>query len=199
MTSIARSVASLALVAVLTAACGAGTASTPAPTPTPAPTAMPVPSTPMPTPTPVPSTDGLGAEYVTGTGAAALTQPYTEKRVGDVTQVRDGIAVLTLAMNDPRVTGMATWDFDIDVYGTVGPEGLGPEWGPFRLENADGAWEGSCSGGAWHEGDGVVMSCWLVGGDAYEGSTFYLSLEKALAATAATVEGIIYPGPPPAP
>lgn len=190
------------LAGILVAACGA--ASTPTVAPTAAPTPVPVavatpPVTPAPIATLGPPTDGEGAEHVVGTAVANLQTPYTETNVGDVTQVRDGVAVLTVAMNDPRATGMATWDFAIDVYGPYGPDGLGPEWGPFRLETDDGSWEGPCSGGTWHEGDGVVMSCWLVGSGAYEGSTFYLALEKAVGASSAAVEGIIYPGPPPAP
>jgi hypothetical protein len=202
MRSTVRRLAGATLAGILVVACGA--AATPTPAPTPAPTPVPVaaatpPATATPTATPVPQTDGEGAEHVVGTAAANLQKPYTETKVGDVTQVRDGVAVLTFAMNDPRVTGMATWDFDIDVYGPYGPEGLGPEWGPFRIESDDGSWEGPCSGGAWHEGDGIVMSCWLVGVGAYEGSTFYLALEKAVGASSAEVEGIIYPGSPPAP
>ena len=48
-------------------------------------------------------------------------------------------------------------------------------------------------------GDGLVMSCWLVGGGAYTGSTFYLALDKAAGASSAEVDGIVFPGPPPAP
>jgi len=203
--SIARRLAGATIAGILVAACGA--AATPTQAPTPAPTPVPVAAatpaatapTPAPVTTPVPPTDGEGAEHVVGTAAANLQKQYTETKVGDVTQVRDGVAVLTFAMNDPRVTGMATWDFAIDVYGPYGPEGLGPEWGPFRLETADGSWEGPCGGGTWHDGDAIVMSCWLVGVDAYTGSTFYLALEKAVAASSADVEGIIYPGSPPTP
>ena len=200
--SIVRRSGAMMLAGVLVAACGA--AATPTVAPTAAPTPVPVaaatpPVTPAPAATLVPATDGEGAEHVVGTAAANLQKPYTETKVGDVTQVRDGVAVLTFAMNDPRVTGMATFEFAIDVYGPFGPQGLGPEWGPFRLENVDGSWEGPCDGGTWHESDGVVMSCWLVGGGAYVGSTFYLALEKAVGANTAAVEGVIYPGPPPVP
>lgn len=200
--SIVRRSGAMTLAGILVAACGA--ASTPTLVPTAAATPVPVAAatpavTPAPTATPVPPTDGEGAEHVVGTAAANLQKPYTATKVGDITQVRDGVAVLTFAMNDPRVTGMATWDFAIDVYGPYGPEGLGPEWGPFRLENDDGSWEGPCSGGAWHEGDGLVMSCWLEGVGAYTGSTLYLALEKAVGASSAELDGIIFPGSPPAP
>ena len=202
MRSIARRLAGAITAGILVAACGAAATPTPASTPvtTPVPVAAATTApTPIPVTTPVPPTDGEGAEHVVGTAAANLQKPYTETKVGDVTQIRDGVAVLTFAMNDPRVTGMATWDFDIDLYGRVRPDGLGPEWGPFRLETADGSWEGPCGGGTWHDGDAIVMSCWLVGVDAYTGSTFYLALEKAVAASSADVEGIIYPGSPPTP
>ncbi len=125
MRSIARRLAGATIAGILLAACGA--AATPTQAPTPAPTPVPVAAatpaatapTPAPVTTPVPPTDGEGAEHVVGTAAANLQKQYTETKVGDVTQVRDGVAVLTFAMNDPRVTGMATWDFDIDVYGSI--------------------------------------------------------------------------------
>ena len=188
MRSIARRLAGATIAGILLAACGA--AATPTQAPTPAPTPVPVAAatpaatapTPAPVTTPVPPTDGEGAEHVVGTAAANLQKPYTETKVGDITQVRDGVAVLTFAMNDPRVTGMATWDFAIDVYGSFGPEGLGPEWGPFR-PRPQRLLGGPYSGGTWHEGDGIVMSCWLGGIGDYEGSTLYLALEKAVGAS----------------
>jgi hypothetical protein len=179
---------------------GSPPAPAPAPVTTPAPVAAATPAaTRTPAAMPVLPTDGEGAEKVVGTAAANLQRQYTTTKVGDVTQLRDGVAVLTLAMNDPRVTGMATWDFSIDFYGLLGSASLGPEWGPFRLENDDGSWEGPCSAGTWRDGDEIVMSCWLVGAGAHGGSTFYLALEKAAGASSAEVDGIIYPGSPPSP
>jgi hypothetical protein len=185
---------------------GSPPAPAPAQVPAPVPVAAPTPATaPTPAATPTPAampvlpTDGEGAERVVGTAAANLQKEHTQTKVGDVTQLRDGVAVLTLAMNDPRVTGMATWDFDVDFYGLLGSGALGPEWGPLHLETDDGAWEGPCSGATWRDGDGLLMSCWLVGVEAHEGSTFYLALEKAAGASSAEVDGIIFPGSPPAP
>ncbi len=182
------------------------------PAPAPAPATAPVPvvaatpaatATPAaartPTATPALPTDGEGAERVVGTAAANLQTQYTTRTVGDVTQIRDGVALLTISMNDPRVTGVATWDFDIDLYGPLRSGALGPEWGPFRLQSDGGSWEGPCSGETWQDGDALVMSCWLVGGGAHEGSTFYLALDKAAGASAAEVDGIVFPGSPPAP
>lgn len=171
---------------------------TPAPTATPAATSAPA-TTKTPAATPVLPSDGEGAGHVVGKAAANLLRQYTTTKVGDVTQLRDGVVVLTFAMNDPRVTGMATWDFDVDFYGHLGSGALGPEWGPFRLESDNGSWEGPCSGATWLDGDPLAISCWLEGVGAYEGSTFYLALEKAVGASSADVDGIIYPGSPPAP
>jgi len=197
MCSIARSIAALALVGLVASACGGATATVApqlasAPGATPEPTSMPTPaSTAAPTPTPVPSTDGEGAEYVTGTDRHSGTGG-TEVQVGDVTQTRNVVITAWFSMNDPRVSGTGTGLVNADIYGTVGPE-----WGTTRLENAGGAWEGTVTGAAWADTNASDMSGWLVGSGGYEGYTYYWHIRT----TGATgvVEGIIYPGPPPAP
>ncbi len=196
MRSTVRFVALPALVAVLAAACGAG--ATPTPTPVATPTVTPVAAatpaptpTPVPTPTPMPSTDGEGAEYVTGTDTHSGTGG-TEKKVGDVTQTRGVVITATIEMNDPRVSGTGTGLVNADFYDHVGPE-----WGTTRLENAGGAWEGTVTGVAWADGNASDLSGWLVGSGAYEGYTYYWHLRAI--GTTGTVDGIIYPGGPPAP
>ena len=121
------------------------TTSVPVAAATPAATATPA-TTPTPAATAAPPTDGEGAEHVVGTAAANLLNPYQGRRSATSPRSGTGWWCSTFAMNDPRVTGMATWGFSIDVYGPYGPGGLGPEWGPFRLESDHGSWEGSCSG-----------------------------------------------------
>ncbi|OGO55009.1 MAG: hypothetical protein A2V85_10110 [Chloroflexi bacterium RBG_16_72_14] len=192
----ARSIASLAFAAALVAACGAAAAPTPVPT-TPEPTSAappPSPTTrPVPTPTTLPQTDGEGDEIVFGTDDIVLSTPYTETKVGDVRQMRGGILTIQTTMNDPRVTGSATFSFGVDYYTKAGTE-----WGTFRLENAGGAWEGTCSGAVWEEGNHAIGACWLVGSAGYEGYTYYRAHQWDYAYRA-DVEGIIFPGAPPAP
>ena len=197
MYAIARSLASLALVGVVASACGGATvtvgpqlASAPAstPEPTPAPTAAP---TPVPAATPVPSTDGQGPEYVTGNDTHSGTGG-TEVMVGDVTQVRNAVIAARFAMNDPRASGTGSGLVNLDLRG-----GVGPEWGTTRLDNAEGSWTGNVTGAAWANGNASDLSGWLVGSGAYEGYTYYWHLRST--DTTGKVDGIIYPGAPPAP
>ena len=108
-----------------------------------------------------------------------------------VTQMRGVVATTVDTMNDPRVTGTGVIHGENDSYGSVGPQ-----WGTYRLENADGAWEGTWTGALW--GDGMVsdVTAWLVGSGAYEGYTYYF---HARGVTTMKVEGIVFPGSPPAP
>ena len=133
----------------------------------------------------MPSTDGEGAEYVTGTDTHSGTGG-TEKKVGDVTQTRGVVITATIEMNDPRVSGTGTGLVNADFYDHVGPE-----WGTTRLENAGGAWEGTVTGVAWADGNASDLSGWLVGSGAYEGYTYYWHLRAI--GTTGTVDGIIYP------
>lgn len=198
MHTIVRSCLTLALAGGLLGACSAA-ASTPGPSaltspdPTPTTTHVSAPTAvPSSTPTPVPATDGQGDEYVTGTETVVLTTSFTETKVGDVTQIRGGVVTITATMNDPRVSGTGTSPFSIDAYTKVGPE-----WGPFHLENADGAWDGTCTGGSWDSGDSALRSCWLTGSGKYKGYSYYH--QATLTGAGAVVEGIIYPGSPPNP
>jgi hypothetical protein len=74
---------------------------------------------------------------------------------------------------------------------------VGPEWGTSRLENAGGAWEGTCTAAAWSDFNASAVSCWLVGSGAYEGYTYYAAISTS--GFSAEVEGIIFPGSPPTP
>jgi hypothetical protein len=162
----------------------------PAPTETPAaaPTAA---ATPTSAPTPAPTTDGVGPELVTGTELVSVQTYGTSVGVDGVTQMRGVVATSVDTMNDPRVTGTGVIHGENDSYGSVGPQ-----WGTYRLENAEGAWEGTWTGALW--GDGMVsdVTAWLVGSGAYEGYTYYF---HARGANPLKVEGIVFPGSPPAP
>ncbi len=210
MRSFIRTFRVLAIAAtLLLAGCSAaGVTPAPAPSPTSAPATSPSAGDPSsaiasPTPTPVATTDGQGDELVVGSLSIALKTGYTASRFTrrwrttdvDVTEDRGGVLSITSLMNDARVTGEASFAFSADVYTKVGSE-----WGTFRLENAGGAWEGPCSGGAWDDGNATMWSCWLVGSGAYDGYTYYFQFVGSEDGTVSpSLEGIIYPGSPPKP
>ena len=159
-----------------------------------APTATPAPTVPAATPTLMPapgrSPDGEGDEVVEGTESVVVTTEYTEVQVGQVQQLRGGVVTTTAVMNDPRVSGTGTWQTSVDAYTTVGPQ-----WGTYRLENATGAWEGTCSGGTWDAGDGAMRTCWLTGSGAYAGYSYFLYAAWTTPGPG-RVQGVIYPGSP---
>jgi hypothetical protein len=138
---------------------------------------------------PDPAVDGTGDEVVWGTddGAAVATTDLTVTTAGGVTKVRGATYVSMTTMSDPRVSGTGTWSLNDDDHGTTGPA-----WGAYRLENAGGAWAGTCSGGV--TGDGFVRSCWLTGSGGYDGFFYYLT--ETLAQGVGDVRGVITPGPP---
>ena len=141
---------------------------------------------------PAETPDALGRVHVTGTESVLLDTPYTSEVVGDVTQLRGGVVTITTTANDPRASGTGTFAFSIDVTGDTGVE-----WGTYRLATADGAWEGQCTGSTWDAGNAALGGCWLLGSGAYAGFTYYRGYSWIPGQ--AWVEGIIYPGPPPAP
>ena len=205
MRTIVRSIAVLAFAAGLVVACGAAA---PTPTATPAPTpsaatatqatatatpATPAPTgTPVPTPTAVPSVGPMDPAHVTGTGTLSQAYPGTTTAVGDCTRV-DGVVVeATGTSSDPRVAGAA---MKFTVSG-LDCGGVGFEWGTMSLTKADGAWEGTCTGGTWASGYNSDISCWLVGSGAYKGLTYYMHSRNAELSVA--VDGVILPAPPPA-
>ena len=155
----------------------------------PAPTAAP---TTGPSATLMPTTDGAGAEHVTGSGTFSIVDSGTSTQVGDTTQLRGFVEQSTDTMNDPRVSGTGTLRLSIDTHDQVGTE-----WGTYRLVNADGAWEGPLAGAAWSGGDASAVTGYLVGSGANAGWTYYIDVRSSGFAT--ELKGIIFPGPPPGP
>lgn len=132
-------------------------------------------------------------EYVSGTETTSRTTDYSQTLVGDVTQLR-GIAVTVIStMSDPRVSGTGTFSFGADLYSTA----VGPAWGTYHLENAGGAWDGTCRGAGWKGGDNGARACWLAGSGAYEGYTYYLQVTSYYP-DPGTVSGTIFRGSAPA-
>ena len=150
-------------------------------------------STPGTSAVPDPGTDGKGDEIVAGTAILALTTPYTESSVGATSRLRDGVITVTARMSDPRVSGTGTWRVNADLYPTTGPR-----WGVYRLENAAGAWDGTCSGAAWDAGSGGAWSCRLTGSGAYDDYSYLFSATTSELGID-DVRGVIVPGPLPSP
>jgi hypothetical protein len=140
---------------------------------------------------PDPASDGQADEVVTGVATLALTTPYTESLAGATTRLRDGVITVSTRMSDPRVSGTGTWRVSSDL-----SPAIGPRWGAYRLDNADGAWVGTCSGAAWDTGEGGAWSCRLAGSGAYDGFS-YLFSATSNGAGIDDVRGVIVPGPPP--
>ena len=193
MWTLMRSCSALALVAILAVGCAGTGASSPAPTATPTLAATPMPTeapTARPTATPIPMTDGEGPEYVVGTSTVRVTQAGPETVVGDVTQLRGQEMTDTGSMNDPRLAGTTHITLDANIYGAIAVE-----WGTSRIENADGAWEGTWTGASWNDGNATSVSGWLTGSGAYAGYTYYFHVYGP--SMPFQVEGIIFEGPPP--
>jgi hypothetical protein len=119
-------------------------------------------------------------------------QDGTTTKVGNVTQLRGAVFTGAWTMNDPRVNATGTARLSVDEYTNVYPE-----WGTMRLENANGAWEGTVTGGGWNGGETTNFSGWLVGSGAYAGYTYYVHYWGS--GYSYLAEGIIFQGSPPAP
>jgi len=168
-------------------------ASTPTASPTPRPT-----RTPAPTPTPTPPPLAVGpATIVKGlerechlTGGTATSDPDGTRHTRDMT-VR-----CVDTVNDPRVSGTFTGSWNEDVYGAAGVDATIPVWGKVRMENAGGGWDGQVSGVSIGGGSAEIV-IWWTGTEGYAGLGYWEHVTGYGAPW--TIEGVILPGPPPAP
>ncbi|MBI3750862.1 MAG: hypothetical protein HY263_04290 [Chloroflexi bacterium] len=154
--------------------------------PSPSPTVAP------PTAAPSPATSGVGNLHVTGAGAFAIISQGTTVQVGQTTQLRGFVATTSDRTSDPRVTGTGTLRLSIDSQGAVGRE-----WGTYRLETADGVWEGAVTGADWSDGNESDVVGWLTGSGGYAGLTYFIDVRSSNLTT--TIDGVIYSGTPPEP
>ena len=198
MRSIVRLLVSPALAAALVTACGGGVMPTESPTApataTLAPTATPAP-TPTPRPTPVPIAYGA-ATVVSGTESCTFEKEGTTTLVGETYQYRGAILKCTDTSNDPRVSGPVTYTWEYDGWA----QGTHVQWGTGRLENAGGAWDGTMTG-SYSLPRGDMLLFWFKGSGGYEGLSYamWAVLPPAEVAWTYEVDGIIFPGSPPAP
>lgn len=149
-------------------------------------------STTSPAASPTPSAGPTHAANVSGTASIVVESAGTSERVGGVTQIRGIVITIANAVDDPRASGSGTFHLSVDANGP-----LGFEWGTLRLENAAGAWQGTCSGATWNDGDASDVACWLTGSGPYEGLTYYW--HGLNSGTSAVVAGTIVPAPIPSP
>jgi len=91
---------------------------------------------------------------------------------------------------DPRIDGTGRFVHDARDDG-----GLGPQWGTYRLETEEGAWEGMMSG-FWDRHE-TRTSGWLRGEGGYAGLAMYLQTVIDHGGGPAQMVGVIVPGDPP--
>ena len=154
-----------------------------------------VPGAPAASPSPVASVTPEASPALPSSARVTGTEVVSDIVSGPITtddgirQMRGLTATSTDTMDDPRVSGTGSIVGNYDAYGDVGTQ-----WGTYRLENADGAWEGTWRGVIWSRGGGTEHTWWLTGSGAYEGLTYYAYVNSSL-----RIEGIIFPGETPAP
>lgn len=109
---------------------------------------------------------------------------------GDMLIERIGLQ-WTKDIDDPRFAGTGRFIHNIRNAG-----GMGPEWGTYRLQTVDGAWEGEMVG--VFDDHETRFAGWLRGEGAYAGNSQYLSIvfDHAAAAPAEFIAFIV-PGEPP--
>jgi hypothetical protein len=152
-----------------------------------------VPPTLAPIPVPTPTAIAYGPMSVTtGTSAYTVVDLETNTFAGIVTS------------NDPRSGGeflAPSWTLDfVQLPGL--DYGMGPQWGPSRLTNAGGAWQGACSG--VYDGSDA-LACWYRGTGGYAGLGYFELIIRSdyFGPTGEAVTtgnfGLIFPGAPPTP
>ncbi len=159
--------------------------------PAPAPTSTPTP-TPGATPSPAALIPPAGSSSVVGTTALVVVSSGETTQTADVSRTRGIVITSTEVTDDRRASGAGTFHLNIDASGD-----LGFEWGTARIENANGAWEGSCSGASWSDREASDMTCWLAGSGGYEGFTYYWHGRNT--GTGGVINGLILPAPAPSP
>jgi hypothetical protein len=143
----------------------------------------------MPTPTAIP----YGPVSVTeGTSAYTVVDLDNNTFAGTVTS------------DDPRSSGeYLAPNWTLDFVQLPGYDyGMGPQWGPSRLTNAGGTWQGDCSG--VYDGSDA-FACWYKGTGGYAGLGYFELIIRSdyFGPTGGEVTtgnfGQIFPGNPPTP
>jgi hypothetical protein len=136
------------------------------------------------------------AVSVTGTSTlVGESEPGTATIEDGVAHQRGAVLVTNETSSDERVAGHGTITLNVDAF--TGPEGvLGTtqiRYGLMRIENEDGAWEGSFAGRL--SNGRFLQTYWLRGRGDYAGLTYVVTAGGDGPVWAS--EGLIYPGSPP--
>lgn len=117
----------------------------------------------------------------------------TTQTVEGVTRTRGNAwAQTVVTTSDPRIEGRVTISYDGDEYGPALSSGA-VTW---RIENDEGAWQGSYP--TFDLGQDVsVETVVLTGEGAYEGLTIIWEQTRDWSTSRWEVRGVIFPGPPP--
>jgi hypothetical protein len=124
-------------------------------------------------------------------------RPGTVETVDGRTETRGSAHAPGIAeISDPRLDGDVTVSFDTDAY--TGPDGASYTVGSgtWRIENTDGAWQGSYNIVSTDDYDSVVTTT-LAGEGAFDGMSAVW--EQTLASSGWDLRGVIFPAAPPAP
>ena len=150
------------------------------------------------TPLPIPAATPTAIAY----GPVAVTQGTTDYTTVDIgTGVYAGID----RINDPRVSGTYLapgWKLNFSG-ATADSLGYGTQWGPTRLRNAGGEWQGLASG--IYDSNSDAIAIWYTGTGGYAGLSYFELIGKpnlfdpAIPVDRYGVFGMIYPASPPAP
>lgn len=138
----------------------------------------------------VAATKAMAPERIEGTMIWGVdgAQPGVED--GDMLVERIGLQ-WTRDIDDPRFAGTGRF-----IHNARDAGGMGPEWGTYRLETEDGAWEGTLTG-VWDAYE-TRLAGWLRGEGAYAGNSQYLSIYfDHASAQPMEVVAFIVPGEPP--
>ena len=144
---------------------------------------------------PTPTTFGP-VTMVTGTETCPDIIPDWTTDPDGHKHVRGQPANCTDKTDDPRVSGTYTTTWNSDLWGDAdqGPFSL-VQWVTARLENTEGAWEGTGSGVASSD-RGDIMVFWYKGTGGYEGLSYF---ELITGSEPWKIQGQVFPGNPPPP
>ena len=110
---------------------------------------------------------------------------------------QDGTFRCRMTTDDPRVSGThSTTTWSADWWGEADlSSGELVQWASVHLENDGGAWEGLLSGVASVPERGDIIVIWYKGSGGYAGLSYF---EQWTGADPWTIQGLIFPGDPPA-
>jgi hypothetical protein len=138
----------------------------------------------------------LPAEFTGHIACGPEVRSPTSETQGGVVQGRGGAWHPTATMSDRRLEGDYYISFDGDTYSS--PAGTAVGAGTWRIENDEGAWQGSYTNVGFADGTASVVSTPLVGEGAYGGLTAIWESTYDGEACAWDVRGVIIEGDVPA-